>query len=332
MHTLKIPLTGMFVGGLAVIFITIIAHNSGHKSVILKATLLVILAKALVSPQSPLTAYFAVALQGTLGFIFFSVIRITKAAALLLGLFSLLFSSLQKLIVLTILFGNKFWEAFDLFITFTLNQFGISIGYDGINISLIIAALYVTVHVLIGIYVGIKAGNIPALLQKSKSTLHFRNSSSGALLENIKKNNLRKRKRWWQRPSGIIILTASIILMIISYYSKEIGKNQAVEILIMLIRSFVISFIWFSVISPYIANAFKKFIEKKKYKHAGEVNAITSLFPEINNIINYSWSITHNLTGLKRIRVFLSSTLILLLTLDIADEKNLYIEQTKAVG
>ena len=322
----------MFVGGLAVIFITIIAHNAEQKNIILKATLLVILAKAVVSPQSPIAAYLAVALQGTLGFIFFSVIRITKAAALLLGFFSLLFSSLQKLIVLTILFGNKFWEAFDLFIIFIINQFGISIGYTGSNISLIIAAVYIAAHICVGICVGIKAGNIPALLIKNKSRLHFRNDSSEALLENIKRNNLRKRKRWWKRPTGIFILSASALLMIISYFSEEIGKNQSIEILIMIIRSFVISFVWFSVISPYVANTFKNFIEKKKYKHAGEVNAITSLFPEINNIINYSWAITHQLRGLKRIRVFLSSTLLLLLTLDISDEKNLYLERTEAVG
>lgn len=331
LHTMKIPLTGIFVGGLAVIFITVIAHNAERKSVILKATLLVILAKALVSPQSPLTAYFAVALQGILGLIFFSVFRITKVAALLLGFFSLLFSSLQKLIILTILFGNEFWESFDLFIIFIINQFGISLAYTGTSISLIIAALYVAVHVLIGIYIGLKAGNLPLLLLKNKMIFQFKNSNNGALLENIRKNNLRKRKRWWKRPSGIIILSAASVFMVISYFSKEIGQYQSLEILIMIIRSFVISFLWFSVISPYVTNAFKNFIEKKKYKHAGEVNAITSLFPEINNIINYSWAITHQLRGLKRIRVFLSSTLLLLLTLDISDEKNLYLERTEAV-
>src|SRR4051812_9858770 len=73
MHAMKIPLTGFFVGGFAVIIIALIAHFSDKSlRAILQSTLLVILVKAAVSPQSPFMAYIAVAFQGVAGALIFS--------------------------------------------------------------------------------------------------------------------------------------------------------------------------------------------------------------------------------------------------------------------
>jgi len=68
MHALKLPFTGFFVGGFAVLCIGLLAHIS-HKNaaVILRSTLLVVLVKAIVSPYSPPTAYLAVSFQGVIG-------------------------------------------------------------------------------------------------------------------------------------------------------------------------------------------------------------------------------------------------------------------------
>lgn len=60
MHAVKIPFTGFFLGGFAIVIITLIAHFSKtpFKS-ILQATLLVILVKAAASPHSPPMAYLS---------------------------------------------------------------------------------------------------------------------------------------------------------------------------------------------------------------------------------------------------------------------------------
>ncbi|MCK5088079.1 MAG: hypothetical protein KAQ90_11190, partial [Melioribacteraceae bacterium] len=50
LHALKIPLTGLFVGGAAVIFISLIAYYSEKKHAILRATLLVVIVKFVVAP------------------------------------------------------------------------------------------------------------------------------------------------------------------------------------------------------------------------------------------------------------------------------------------
>ncbi len=68
MFALKIPLTGFFVGGFAVLLIGLIAwYAQRDYRQVLKATVLVLIIKATVSPHAPLPAYLAVAFQGVAG-------------------------------------------------------------------------------------------------------------------------------------------------------------------------------------------------------------------------------------------------------------------------
>lgn len=326
LHALKIPLTGMFIGGAAVIFITLIAFYSEKKSYILKATLLVILVKAFVSPYTPLTAYFAVALQGILGFLLFTYFPFKKFAPILLGFFSLLFSAFQKLIVLVVLFGTTIWEAFDLFINYILSQFGFH--NSAISYSLIITLLYCITHISFGLYIGIKAGRIPHLLQIKSIKMRKEDIDYKHIEEYFKNNRKRKSKRWWQRPSGITLIIISITLIILSYFSDELGLDKSYQILIMIIRSIIISFIWFSILSPVILQLVNRFIEKNKLKHVDEINFITSFFPSFRTIVNYSWIKSSEAKGVKRIKLFISDTLVLLLSLEVENETNLHFIRT----
>jgi hypothetical protein len=54
LHALRIPFTGLFIGGAAVIFLSLIAHFSSRKTAIIQSTLVVILIKGIVSPYTPL--------------------------------------------------------------------------------------------------------------------------------------------------------------------------------------------------------------------------------------------------------------------------------------
>jgi len=62
----------------------------------------VILIKGIISPHTPLTAYFAVFLQGVIGEILFFRKRFFKISALIMGMLTLLFSSMQKIFILTL--------------------------------------------------------------------------------------------------------------------------------------------------------------------------------------------------------------------------------------
>lgn len=317
LHVLKIPFTGLFIGSAAVLFICLIAQYGKSKTEILKATMIVIIVKAVVTPYVPFNSYLAVTLQGVLGFLFFSLIPIKKIAAIFLGTFALFFAALQKFIMMTILFGNTIWESIDTLVKIILNQIPFLGGKLSLSASLILISLYTAIHILAGIYVGIRATLFDKwLLKKSKELeiLKLTREEQNGLFERPK---FKKRRRWWQRKSGIIILTVSVSTMIISYLFPHLAKSSTYDILFMLIRSFVITFVWFIFISPFIVKFFKMFIDKKTFEHASEVNIITELFPSFKNVVNYCWKLSSALNGYVRYRKFLSDTLALLLLTDL---------------
>ena len=87
LHALRFPLRGMIISSVAIIIISMIARFSNKRGQILKSTVLVILIKGVISPHTPLTAYLAVFLQGSLGELFF----FTKKFKLLSGIRSIFY-------------------------------------------------------------------------------------------------------------------------------------------------------------------------------------------------------------------------------------------------
>ncbi|HEY6503012.1 MAG TPA: hypothetical protein VIZ28_03470, partial [Chitinophagaceae bacterium] len=70
-HGLKIPVSGLIVGGAAVICICLIAWYVPKKGAIIKATIIVAIFKMMLSPQAPPPAYMAVFFQGLMGELLF---------------------------------------------------------------------------------------------------------------------------------------------------------------------------------------------------------------------------------------------------------------------
>lgn len=114
LHAFQIPFSGFFLAAFAILVIRLIAFYSKNpfKS-ILKATFLVLLIKAAVSPQSPPMAYLAVAFQGFSGAIIFQIVKKQSFATFFHAVFSMMEAALQKLLVLWVFFGTSFFTAFD---------------------------------------------------------------------------------------------------------------------------------------------------------------------------------------------------------------------------
>jgi hypothetical protein len=317
LHALNIPFTGVFLGAAAVIFISLIAHYSKEKHAILRATLIVILVKAFVSPYSPLTAYFAVALQGILGFFFFSFIRFERLASLLLGLFSLLFSALQKLIILTVLFGTGLWKSIDLFANFVLSQIPGTRNSQSFSFSLLIIGFYSGIHIITGIYIGLKAALIPAWINRRSGSVEISRLKEQYSEDLFAQKKSKRRKRWWEKKSGIFLFLFFIMMISLSFFFPGLGRNRIYEILFMLIRSAGITIIWFSIISPFMVRRFKIFLEKNNFRHSSEINEITSLFPDFRSIINICWKLSQEYKGIKRFRIFLADSFSLMLFMEI---------------
>ena len=126
MFAFKIPFTGIFLGGFAVIIITLIAKYSTNKwRSILQSTLLVILVKAVASPHSPPPAYFAVGFQGLAGACIYAPFSMNRFSAVLFGVLAMLESASQKIIVMTLIYGKNIWVALDSFFEMIVKDFGI---------------------------------------------------------------------------------------------------------------------------------------------------------------------------------------------------------------
>lgn len=310
LHALTIPLRGLFISSAAVLFISLIALFSKSSKEILKATLIVILIKAVVSPHSPLTAYFAVSLQGILGFLLFSTKIFYRLSALLLGLLVLFFSGIQKIVVLTILFGNTLWESLDIFIKQVSSEI-FNVNHPEINYGYVLIAAYVLLHVSAGFFMGLYAGRLPQKIKYYEGIIP--SSLENKIGDEIPQKKKRKKKSWFFRPTGIFVIVISIGVIILSYVSPELEENVAMSVVIMLVRSIVITFIWYTLLAPIAKKLFQKFVAKSKSEYSTDLEEIISMFPQFREIVNYCWKLSEDKKGFKRIRYFLSTSFYYLL-------------------
>jgi hypothetical protein len=322
LHAFRIPFSGLFICGAAVIFISMIAYISEEKWAIMKSTLIVVLVKVIISPGTPINAHLAVIVQGFIGQILFITKNFPKTSALLLGILASLYSVIQKIIILTLVFGKTLWESIDQSILFVIQQFYPSVHTD-IKFSYLLIGIYFLIHLIGGIAAGLIAANLPVWIHQisinnesvNKEDLHNDLPEESDLKKIKIKNNY--KKKWWKRIPFLIMILFSITVIILSYNSPTFGYNKTYNILVMLLRSILVVLIWFSIIAPLILKLFRKLVAKKKTAYSNELNEIIRLFPHIKTIVNVSWKKSASNKGLKRIKYFLSYSFVYLILADL---------------
>ena len=324
LHALRIPLTGLFINGSAVIIIALIAYFSDKKGKILKATLIVLLVKAAVSPHTPLNAYLAVSLQGLIGELVFASKKYFKISAIVFGIVTLFLSGIQRIIVLTILFGKNLWDSIDLFGNYILSQFSFLAG-DSTNyeVSFWLIAFYVSIHLVVGLIIGIFAGKTPQWLMNydKQSTLATHNLAEENMQNSLKK---RKRKFWLKKPSGIVILLLATVIVIFTYIYPQFSETAALKAVIMIIRSIVIMIIWYLIAGPFFLKIYKNYINKYGSKYSRDINSTLQVLPAAKSIVIHSWKYSKKYSNIRRIKHFILTTLFNILVIELPyDEENL---------
>lgn len=262
-----------------------IAYFSDGRGEILKATLIVLLVKAAVSPNSPLTAYFAVSLQGFLGEVFFYNKKFFKTSALIFSMLVLFLTATQRILTLTILFGNNLWNSIDIYTKYVLNALGLKIL--NINVSFIIIGVFVMLHVAIGALAGKFAAGMPEKIKNPS----FPEDFNADELKNYKGNVISKppRKKKRKKILRTIFYAVVIVLIIFSYLHPEFGKRRSLDLVIMLIRSITIIFLWVTLVSPFLYKSIRKYLDKKEAPIIGRINRIIASFPYYRKILDYSF-------------------------------------------
>ncbi len=299
-HGLRIPVSGLVVGSCAIICICLIAWYVPKKGAILKATVIVAIFKMMLSPQAPLPAYIAVFFQGAIGELLFWNRKNYRIACILLAVFGLLESGLQRILVLTIVYGNDLWVAInDFFNKLTKQQITT-------NYSLWIGSAYVAIHVITGLIVGWWASVLPNRImkwEKEMSPVRQISRSTEVILPKPK-----KRKRL--KKSLFVVWMILIALYIQSYYRIGTPLLPTHIALKILIRSLIIVFAWIFIVGPLLKQALHYWLRKKQTRSQEDVKQVLGLLPATQQMVELSWKQSENLKGLKRLKGFAKNVLV----------------------
>ena len=307
MHALQIPFTGLLVGGMAVIMICLIAEFSEHTyKQILKSVIIVLIVKAMAAPFTPITAYIAVSFQALLGFALFSMLRINYISIVLLSTIAMVESAIQKLLVLTLFFGESLWKAMDNMVAFAGKQ----LGYIVSNGSFWIVAVYLVIYIAGGFFIAWLAYRTiknfdtanPLFILKESSAVNIDyNTGSKA----FKKNSY---KKIW------LLLLAMVILSVILFFFSDDTKQGWMEVLKTITWALSALLIWFVLIGPLLTKSIQKLLKKKESRYSDEVARTLSFLPVLKKLAALAWQQSKLQRGSKRWLFFFTAFIYAALT------------------
>jgi len=320
LHVFKIPFTGLFIGSSAVLLITLITFFSDKKGEILRATILVMIVKGLVSPHTPINSYAAVMLQGLLGELYFGLFKSKKIAAFLLGVTALSLSALQKFLVTTLVFGMNIWNSIDLFGNYVISQFGMNLEQTGeIPISLSLILFYTLIHIAAGILIGLKT---PKLGKKIITKLKNNPEKIPADVYNLRRETIpkHKKRRFLRKISGYFLFFIAGMIMALSYIFPVFKESQGAAALIMIIRSIVIMGVWYFLIGPFLLKRVRKYLKNKQNAYSTEVQHILNVLPLIRGITAESWRRSAEDDKIRRFNRFVFFLIFQMLVIDFIED------------
>ena len=295
LHALQMPFTGLVVGGLAVIIITLIAKFSDNNMrSIFKSMIIVLIIKLTISPNTPFPAYIAVSFQALMGCLLYGLLKVNYISVLLLSILSMLESAIQKLLILTIFFGQSLLKATNTFFSFVANQF----NYKSINGAQWLISVYLVIYIIGGILIALLALIIIKNISFNTDLPLFVNDHNFPNEKRIKK---RKRQ----------LVYTFIILCIISAIFICFNKDEHPYLSILKVFAWTISaiFLWYYFITPFFTKLIVLLLQKNKSKYSTEVADIISMTPQLKNITYSAWVFAKQKKGFSRIALFLSCLL-----------------------
>jgi hypothetical protein len=299
LHAFQVPFTGLLVGSISVICICLIAIFCRKKySVILKSLLLVLIVKALVSPQTPFPAYIAVSFQGFLGYFLFSIGNINFVTIVLLSVLTMIESAMQKLLLLTLFFGRSFWSGIDEMLKVITGTFGIQSRAG----SLWVVGIYLGIYAVAGIFT--------ALIAHRLCRYNFQPGES-VLPETITSTEQSsvKRSRFPGRNIVLFLLGCSILL-----FAPGMSHSGSGAVLRSLIWTLTAVVTWYIVISPLVTKFFRRILMRSGNTYKVEAFEIISFLPFLKKMAVASWQATTGKRPLKRVPAFLITMVSTLLT------------------
>ena len=301
-HGLKLPVSGLLIGGCAGICICLIAWFVPVRGALLKATLVVAIFKMMLSPHSPPAAYIAVFFQGILGEFLLRNRRLFGLMCLIFGILIMAESALQRILVLTLIYGTDFWEALDMFVLkvsgdATVQKFSISLAIG-----------YVLMHLVVGAVLGSLTWRLirkTALWNETEWIIEIPQNLS------MKAQISREQKPAKILKSGLLLiwlfLLAAFIQSVVQPKSAWLPANAVLAIVL---RSILILLTWYLILSPLLMRYLHLWLNKQKAKSSAFIGEVVAILPEVQYLVSQSWDNSHNRKGPGRFLLFCKILLI----------------------
>lgn len=319
-HGLKLPVSGLIVGGAAVICISLIAWYVPAKGAVLKATIIVAIFKMMLSPQAPFPAYIAVFFQGLLGELLFWNRRFFKLSCIVLALLSLLESGFQRILMLTIIYGNDFWKAINNFLN------GLTHQKVSTNYSLLIGGGYVLLHLIAGILIGRWASILPVRIGKWSSNPQYSGWLAGWEREGVSTETIQlpvrtKKKRYVEKGTFVVWIVL-IGLYVQSYFNLGEPLLPSSIALKILLRSVIIVLTWYFIFNPLLKKLLHHWLQRTKNQRQMEIQQVLELLPATQELATQSWRASAGKKGWRRL--IAAGKIILVNALQPANNQQLY--------
>jgi hypothetical protein len=297
LHALKVPFTGLVVGGIAVLIITLIGYfSNGRFKQIFQSLVIVLVVKAAVSPHTPFPAYIAVSFQAVIGFVLFSLLNINLISILLLSVVAMIESAIQKLLLLTLFFGKSFWNAADELMNFITKQLSV----PGINGSLWIITSYLSVYIIGGIITALMTYKVikEFTIRRDRLLLPYISISDIVSATN---HTVNRRKR-------VLLISATLVLVSTILYVFAADTQQASFAVIKTIIWTVSAVtVWYLVITPLVINIFSILLKKKQHKYSEQIGATIAFLPVLKQLTTHAWKASATHKGSQRLSLFLTT-------------------------
>jgi hypothetical protein len=310
-HAMRVPFTGIVVGSTAVVLIALIAYFAERKTkAILKATVIVLLVKAAASPHTPLPAYVAVSFQGLAGAAVFGCLPSMRIGALLLGLLALWQGAVQKLLVMTILYGKSLWESVDAVGRWMLDKMGG--GPGDLSPTGWFMGFYLGYYTVAGLITGWLAGAIPGEIEEALK--HPRSAPLPVSRVSQVLPLAPSRRRWWRRTPFKAGLVLAALLLATMWLTP--GQDGWIKGLRVFARALVVLVLWMWVMRPLGRALFRRFRRREQDAYGAEVSRALEQLPALRQIAGQAWQASADAAGFRRWKIFLMELILLTLVAD----------------
>jgi len=265
---------------------------------IFKALLIVLIIKMAVSPYSPFGAYVAVSFQALFGALLFTKFSWKGATLMVLGMVTFLESALQKILILTIVYGTELWDAINIYGAYVQRKMDF---VSETSTASVLVTTYLLVYGICGILAGLFIRSMIKIISNKEQVDFYLEPDNIEMEKNTPKASFKFKVIW------VWLITVTIIVLAFSFFGGDLfGWKKGVYIIL---RSLLILLLWYLVIGPFLLKIVQTYLSKKKSQYKEDITNAMDLFPYFRQIILFTWKETKHLKGYTRFKYFIANSI-----------------------